>query len=309
MLSNRQLEIFIAVYEEGSMTAAARKIHMTQPAISQTIKEIEYQYNTEMFERYGARLHITQAGKTLYKYAKRILNLYKDLDEAIMLHDGVKEIRIGANISAGTAQIMPLLESYKKLHPDIEVKVMVFQAPVLLKAIQENELDLALIEDQKKNSGYGDLIMEPYYQDRITVVASNNHAFAGKTTTLKQLVNENFLFRERGAGVRDMFDNILNSKNLSVNIGWQCTSTEAIVDAVEHEIGIAVLPYLLIKKYLDAGQIQEITLSDVSLSRMLNIVYHKDKVITQPLQDMINLVKASSGITGAVSLPALQNTH
>ncbi|MDO4490827.1 MAG: LysR family transcriptional regulator [Lachnospiraceae bacterium] len=291
MLSNRQLEIFIAVFEEGSMTAAARKIHMTQPAISQTIKEIEGEYNTEMFERYGARLHITQAGKILYKYAKRILNLHRDLNEAIMLHEGVHEIRLGANISAGTAQIMPLIQAFNRIHPGIEVKVMVFQAPVLLKALQENELDLALIEDQKKNANFGDLIMEPYYQDRITVVASNTHPYAGKTCRLKDLSEDTFLFREKGAGVRDMFDHILNLKNMSVNIGWQCTSTEAIVDAVEHQVGIAVLPYLLVKKYLDAGEIQEITLEDVSLSRMLNIVYHKDKVITQPLQDMIDLIK------------------
>ena len=113
MLNNRHLEIFIAVYEEGSMTAAAMKIHMTQPAVSQTIREIENEYGTGMFERRGPKLFVTQAGEILYDYARRIMNLHEALDEKIRLHEGVRQIRVGCNISAGTAHIIPLQDAFE----------------------------------------------------------------------------------------------------------------------------------------------------------------------------------------------------
>ena len=291
MLSTRQLVIFSAVYEEGSMTAAAGKIHMSQPAVSQTIREIEEEYGTEVFERYGSRLFVTDAGEILYGYAKRILNLYRDLDQEIRQNDGVREIRVGGNISAGTAQMTGLVTRFCQLYPDIHVKVMVFQAPVLLRALQRNELDLALVEDQKDRNYWGELILEPYYHDRIIVIGSPDHPFAGKTVRLQDLSEETFLFRERGAGVRDMFDSILNLRKMSVKVGWECTSTDALVEAVRLKMGIAVLPYLLVKKRLDAGEIREIRLSDVSLERRLNIARHKDKVLTKPLRDFMELVR------------------
>ncbi len=292
MISNRQLEVFAAVYEERSMTAAARKIHMTQPAVSQMIKDIENAYETKLFERYGSRLHVTQAGNILYDYARRIMNLYTDLDEEIRRNEGVREIRIGGNISVGTAQMIYLVDEFNKLHPDIKVKVMVYQAPVIMNAILNNELDVAMVEDQTGNSFSGEFISEPYYLDKIVITASPEHRFAGKTVKLKELQNENFLFRERGAGVRDKFDHILRSHDVNVNVVWQCTSTEAIVSAVSRNMGISVLPYLLVKDFLDKGVINEIKLSDVSLSRNLNIIFHKDKVITKPLEDFINIVRS-----------------
>ncbi len=291
MISNRQLEVFAAVYEERSMTAAGRRIHMTQPAVSQTIKDIENIYETQLFERYGSRLHVTQAGNILYDYARRIMNLYADLDEEIRRNEGIKEIRVGGNISVGTAQMIYLVEEFKKIHPDIDVKVMVYQAPVIMNAILNNELDVAMLEDQTGNTFNREYLSEPYYLDKIVIVASPEHRFAGKTVKLKELENEGFLFRERGAGVRDKFDNILRSHDVNVNVVWQCTSTEAIVAAVSRNMGISVLPYLLVKEYLDKGEICEIKLSDVPLSRNLNIIWHKDKVITKPLEDFINIVR------------------
>ena len=161
MISNRQLEVFAAVYEERSMTAAGRRIHMTQPAVSQTIKDIENIYETQLFERYGSRLHVTQAGNILYDYARRIMNLYADLDEEIRRNEGVREIRVGGNISVGTAQMIYLVEEFNKIHPDIKVKVMVYQAPVIMNAILNNELDVAMVEDQTGNTFNQEYISEP----------------------------------------------------------------------------------------------------------------------------------------------------
>lgn len=297
MLTPRQLEVFVSVYEENGMTAAARKLYMTQPAVSQIIKDIEDEYMIDLFERYGSKLFVTQAGEVLYNYSKRIMNLYNDLDEAIKLNDGVREIRIGANISAGTAQLTGFILDFKELYPDITVKSKVAQAPSILRGLIQNELDIILVEDQKKNVNYGDVIMEPYYDDRLAVVCAPLHPLADKKVKIKKLENETFLLREKGAGVRDMFDEILSVKGVKIDVAWECTSTDAISEAVKLNMGIAVLPYLLVKKYLDARELSEIYISDISLSRKLNITYHKDKILTKPLQDFMNIVRNCSKIT------------
>ncbi|MCR5388473.1 MAG: LysR family transcriptional regulator, partial [Lachnospiraceae bacterium] len=95
----------------------------------------------------------------------------------------------------------------------------------------------------------------------------------------------------KSAGVRDMFDSILKIHGIDAKVGWECTSSDAIIDAVKNNLGIAVLPYLLVKKELDNNEISEISLSDVSLSRNINITYHKDKVLTEPLCHFIEFVR------------------
>ena len=292
MLNPRHLKVFISVYEEGSMTAAAEKIHMSQPAVSQTIRDIEDRYGVDFFERYGSKIYVTEAGKILYMYSKRIMNLYRDMDEAIMRNEGVREIRVGANISAGTAHLSELISQFNQRFPDISVKAMVFQSPVLLKALQQNELDLALVEDQKSENNFTEFIMEPYYEDKIVVISSPSHPLAGKSVDLEKLSDETFLFREKTAGVREKFDGILAAKGIEVNVGWECTSSEALTDAVMRNMGIAVLPYLLVKKELDEGNVSEIRLNDADLSRKLNITYHKDKVLTQPLCSFMELARS-----------------
>ena len=294
MLNTRHFEIFMLVCDEGSMTAASKKLHISQPAISQTIKEIEDTYKTQVFERYGSKLYVTQTGKKLYEYSRRILNIYNEMDTEISNGEIIDEIRVGGNISVGAAQMINFVHKFNEIYPDIKVKVMIYQATILINALRTNQLDLAMIEEKKCDSG--DISMIPYCNDRISVIAPIDHPLAGKTVSFNDICGEPFLFRERGSGVRNLFDHILRTKNKSVDIAWECSSTSAIVDAVREHIGIAVVPYLLVKKHLDAGRISEIMLNDASLSRRLCVATHKDKVITKPIQDFIDIVLESDHI-------------
>ncbi|MGI6020647.1 MAG: LysR family transcriptional regulator [Lachnospiraceae bacterium] len=288
MLNTRHFEIFMLVCDEGSMTAASKKLHISQPAISQTIKEIEDTYKTQVFERYGSKLYVTQTGKKLYEYSRRILNIYNEMNTEIYNGDTIDEIRVGGNISVGASQMIQFIKKFNAIHPDIQVRVMIYQATILINALRSNQLDVAMIEEKKCDSG--DITMTPYYDDRITVIAPTDHPLAGKTVSFNEICSESFIFRERGSGVRNLFDHILRTKNKSVEVAWECSSTSTIVDAVKEHMGIAVVPYLLVKKHLDEGTISEIFLNDVSLSRKLCVATHKDKVITKPMQDFIDIV-------------------
>ncbi|MCR5666054.1 MAG: LysR family transcriptional regulator [Eubacterium sp.] len=291
MISNRQLEVFVTVYEEKSMTNAGKKLFMTQPAVSQAIREIETYFDVILFERVGSKLYVTQSGETMYYYAKRIFTLFEEMDSEMRNVQGVREITVGVNISAGTELIRRYIDGFEKEYPQIKVRVKVSRSSVLEKMLKEQELDIAIWEDLTKKADY--LIQEPYYKDKIAVVAAKDSPLAKKKDlVLKDLANEPFLLRERGAGVREKFEQLTRLNDIDIEILWESTSTKALVKATQDGYGIAVLPYLLVRDYIEEGSLVELDITDVSLKRNLNIVYHKDKIFSQPLQRFVDIIRA-----------------
>lgn len=292
MINNRQLEIFVAVYEENNMTRAAKKMYMTQPAVSQTIREIEEEYLISLFERSGSKLHVTQAGEKLYQYAKRIFQIMDDMRSEMTMNEATTEIRVGCNVSAGTALIRGYIKDFQTLYPNIKISVLVSRSAVLEERINNRDIDFAIMEDLVHSADQ--MIQIPYYKDRIVIVAASDHPLVGKKEiSLHHLTSENFLLRERGAGVRDKFEYILKINDIYIEPLWESSTTKALVNAVLDGIGIAVLPYLLVKEYLEMGIIVELPIKGISLNRNLNIVYHKDKILTKPIESFISLIRQS----------------
>ena len=127
-MNNRQLTIFRTVCEEGSMTKTAEKLYMTQPAVSQTIKELEQESGVCFLERYNRKVVPTESGRLLYQYACHILGLYQDLEQHLKETEGVRTIRIGANLSVGVKMLRGFIRAFEKKYPDIQVKVTVKNA-------------------------------------------------------------------------------------------------------------------------------------------------------------------------------------
>ena len=114
LMNNRQLTIFRTVCEEGSMTKAAEKLYMTQPAVSQTIKELEQESGVCFLERYNRKVVPTESGRLLYQYACHILGLYQDLEQHLKETEGVRTIRIGANLSVGVKMLRGFIRAFEK---------------------------------------------------------------------------------------------------------------------------------------------------------------------------------------------------
>lgn len=295
MITDRQLKIFSAVYETASMTKAGQKLYMSQSAVSQTINEVESSYKLQLFERRGGKLYNTQAGDTLYRYGLRIQNLHSELNDILSENSGIKKIRIGANFSAGTSQICDFIELFHTKYPQISVEVKILNGGLLKENLNNNDLDLCLMEDFIEKELLEKYTVIPYYQDRILVVASPDHPLTNRNNIkLKDLKDQSMLFREKHSGVRKQFESLLQLKGVSISPIWESSSSEAIVNAIQKGFGISVLPYLLVKEYLKEKSLVEIPIQDISLSRNLNIVYHRDKILTDPLKFFIEIVQNNS---------------
>ena len=242
----RQLNVFLTVCRTGSMTAAAEELYMTQPAVSQTIRDLEEHYETKLFDRFPRKLVITESGKILRRSAERLLNNLEEME--ITLRDCDKEgpVRIGVNLSVGNALLMKYLRRFRERHPDSEVRVCCTRGSLLEQKLNDHELDFLMMEKPAHESDYS---MEPFYSDRITIVVRPDDPLLDREDlTLADLAGHPFLLREKGAGVREQFDHSCLSKGLNIKPHWESSSTTVLVNAVLAGEGIAVLPYLMIRE-------------------------------------------------------------
>ena len=283
----RHLRIFIAVHEELNMTAAANKLFMTQPSVSQAIKELESNYGVVLFERLARKLYVTASGEKLYQYATHIIKLFDELEDNLKENALEKKLAVGANYTVGGYLIGKYIKKFESLYPNSEVSVIVNKGSVLVEMLRKNELDLALMEEIKNES---DLIQEFFYNDRLVSVAHpEHHLVAKKEVTAHDIANERLLLREKGAGVRNLFETKMNQFGLFIKPHWESTSTTALINAAENKMGITVLPFQLIKKQIDSGSLIELKLKGIDFSRKLTVVYHKNKFLTSAMQDFLRI--------------------
>jgi len=283
----RHLKIFITVYDEKNMTAAANKLFMTQPSVSQAIKELESYYGVVLFERLSHKLYVTESGEKAYQYATHIIKLFDELEDNLKENALKKKLIIGANYTIGAVLIHKYIEKFKSLYSDSEIMVIVNKSSILIEMLRKNELDLAFIEEIENKS---DLVQSVFYNDRIMIVADpEHHLFSKKEVTADDIVNERLLLREKGSGVRNLFELRMNQIGLFFKPYWESTSTTALINAAKHKIGITVLPFQLLKDHIILGSLKELKVKDMDFSRKLTIVYHKNKLLTSAMQDFIKV--------------------
>lgn len=283
----RHLKIFITVHDERNMTIAANKLFMTQPSVSQAIKELESYYGVVLFERLSKKLYVTESGEKLYQYASHIIKLFDEVEDSLKENALQKKLIIGANYTVGVFLIHQYIQKFKRLYPNSEIMVNVNKSSILIEMLKKNELDIALIEEIKNKS---DLVESIFCNDHIMIVADpEHHLFSKKEVTAHDIVNERLLLREKGSGVRNLFEARMNQMGLFFKPYWESTSTTALINAAENKIGIAVLPFQLIKEHIALGSLKELKVKDVDFSRKLAIVYHKNKLLTSAMQDFIKV--------------------
>lgn len=285
----KHMKIFVAVCNEKSITLAAKKIYMSQPAVSLAIKELEEHYDTKLFERLSRKLYITEPGKKVYSYAVHIVSLFDELENNVKSWNGGGRIRIGTSITIGT-QLMPkFVKEFSGYHPKVEIYVTIDSSDVIENKILSNELDIALIEGVVHS---GNILHEHLTDDELVVICSRENELSSlEKVTIEDLKNQHFLLREKNSGTREIVENFLSVNGFIVNPYWESTSTQAIVNAVKLNIGISILPLKLINSYQNSENLYRLNVEDFDLKRQFKVIYHKNKYLTEVEMQFIRFCK------------------
>ena len=291
----RQLRIFKSVCQNQNMSATARKLHISQPAISQTISNLEQQLNVKLFERLNRRLVLTNTGKILLNYSNRILNLIDEAEQTIDDINNLKQgkLRIGASMTIGTYLLPKIINQFQQQHPKLEIKFMIDNTEIIESMVLENEIDLGLVEGPTENKN---IIRENFFDDQLLLTCSTDHEWAKHNTIApEKLKNKKLIIREKGSGTREVIENILVKHQLNYKIQHTLNNIEAIKKAVIANMGVSILPTIAIKEELVNNQLSTIKLKDISFTRKFSFIYHQDKYQSKLFKKFINfIIKKSS---------------
>lgn len=287
----RHMQIFAAVYRQESVTKAAEELHMTQPAVTRAIHEIEQHYGIRLFERMHRRLLVTEAGRELYTYAVHILDAFDQMEKELHDWDQAGVIRIGATMTLGSEYLPGILRQFLKEHPRIAVRAMVDNASRLQTALLSNELDLALIEGTVTEP---DLVAEPFAEDRLLLVVPPDSGLREKETVkVSELSAYPLLLRNPGSVGRRLVDSVFAARGLSVEPMLESASTGAILSFVQEGLGISLLPESLVQRQIRSGGVASVPIEDESFQRQNYLVWHRNKHLTASMKELAALCRKS----------------
>lgn len=284
----RRLFIFKTVCEEGSITRAAKKLYMTQPAVSHVIHELEEELGTVLFDRISKKVFLNQTGKLFLKKTVRILELYEDLEKGIYDLEKQAVLRVGSSITISNFWLPGAMKQFKDKYPDTPVSVQVNKASDVLSMLQNNEIDLALIEGAVSE---GMVESTAFSSFRLSAFCSSKHPWADtKEVELAKLLEQPLLLREKGSATRDVLDSVLLLHDLKAEPFWTSVNSQVLMQAAMEGLGITVLPERLAEDEVLKGNLKKIKIKDIELKNDNHIVVHKDKYRTEPMKEFINIL-------------------
>lgn len=283
----RHLKIFVAVCEEGGITKAGRRLFMAQPTVSFAVSELEKYYSTKLFDRISNRLYLTDAGRKLLPYAQHIVSMFDEMETGIRDWDNSGTLRVGASITIGNCKLPGLLKSFAALRPCIDVKIEIGDSEKIEQSVLDNRIDFGMIEGVSHSS---QLVSEAFMDDNLVLLFAPGHRWEMQSEVKPdELKSERFLFRERGSGVREILESALLLRGIKIEPAWESISTQAIVRAAVNGFGVTVLPLLLVEHHLAQGTLITRPIQGISLNRKFAVIHHKNKYITNTMQEFINL--------------------
>lgn len=283
----RHMRIFVAVCECESVTAAAKKLFIAQPAASLAIAELEEYYGVKLFDRIARRLYITEAGKQFLQYAIHIVSLFDQLEQDVRNWDQIGVLRIGASITIGNYLLPEYAKAFQKLYPAIQMHVQIDNTEAVERAVLKNEIDVGLVEGEVASS-YIEKIC--FMEDPLVLICSVDHPWAVREDIdINELRGVDFIMRERGSAGREIFDQALRVKKVEVVPSWQSVSTQAIIRAVAEGLGVSVLPNLFVKESLEKGEIASTRIRGLDLKRSFSVIRHRNKFLTEAAKSFIRL--------------------
>jgi len=277
MLNLSQLQTFVMVVSEGSMTAAADKLYLTQPAVSQQMKNLEDDLGVELIVRGSKQIKTTAQGEVLYEHAKKILNLAQQTEISIKsVGAQLKgQLRIGTLNTIGLHLMSPIVSRLLKFNPDFKIKVDYAKGQDLIKSFENNELDVVVLPEVEKS--YGKILKDSASHVLLTeemwLVGSGKDEFYPPTLSLSEIKKIPYI---HFCNELPHFDKTLAEKLGPVPAVFESSNVGTLKRVIESGLGIGFLPAHSVKKQIRGGRLNKIKVTDFDY-RTDFVYYRKEK--------------------------------
>ncbi len=292
MINLPHLRVFKVVFEESSITAAARRLRISQPAVSKQLAELESSLGTTLVDRLPRGVRLTAAGELLQAHTRRIFQAEADAEAALAEFLGLNQgkLSVGASTTVGSYLVPVVFGDFHKQHPGVGLQLEIGNTSAIQQALREGRLDVGLTEGLVTGE---DLDVEVFAHDEIVLIASPDHELARETeveaTRLSQLP---LILREQGSGTRDVIEAALADRGISVSPVMSLGGSEAVKNAVAQGLGLALLSRLTVELELAVGRFKELSLRGIELKRALHLLTLKGKHPSPAADEFLGLLRA-----------------
>jgi DNA-binding transcriptional LysR family regulator len=293
-----QLKAFCAVVEKRSFSRAGEVVFLSQPTVSLQISSLEQELGTQLLDRRAREITVTKTGETLYQYAKRILRLINEAEQAIEQLKGLMKgtLTLGASTIPGEYLLPSLLAEFKGLHPAIDIDLQISDTQGVITKVLAHEVEIGFVGTRDKSDK---LVFKSLATDKLVLIASEDSTWLHQDSlSVEQLRGIPFILRESGSGTRITVKQKLLEKGITeeeLNVVMRLGSTAAVKRAVESSLGVSFVSEKAIKNEIRLGTIKTIPVKDLELDREFFIVYSGKKSHSPAAQALLQFLQEKKG--------------
>lgn len=272
-----ELQVFLTVAAEHSFSRAAQKLHRTQPAVSQAIRRLEEHLGERLFDRSSKDGKLTEAGRVLQDYAKRLMRLSEEAEGAIWELRDLRRGRvlIGAN-EAGVHVLLPVIGRFRERHPQLQVDVRRVPSRQIGVEVAQGSLDFGVLSFQPAERNLNAITIG---LDELVLLTPPNHPLASrKQVTMAEFGRQTVIAHNDPSPARERVLRLFERKHAPINIQIALPSLEAIKRAVEMQMGVALLPRRTALAEIARGTLAAVRVPQVRQARQLRVVYRKGEL-------------------------------
>ncbi len=272
----RQLRIFETVAQRLSYTRASEELHLSQPAVSMQIRQLEDSVGLDLFEKLGKRIQLTEAGKVLLHHSEKISYQVKEVKEVLESMKDLDQGRLKLAVASTINYFAPkILADFNKRYPRIRLHLDVTNRKRIINLLELNEIDLVLMGQPPDEL---ELEFAPFMDNPLVIIASSDHPLVGqKRIPLTRIAEEVFVVREQGSGTRIAMENAFMAYNLTLKLGMEMTRNETIKHAVRSGLGLSVVSLHTIELELETNKLQILDVENFPIMRQWYLVYRVGK--------------------------------
>ncbi|CAM5274709.1 LysR family transcriptional regulator [Thauera mechernichensis] len=278
-MADRRLQVFHAVAKHGSFTRAAEHLHMTQPAVTFQIKQLEEHFDTRLLDRGHGKISLTPAGELVLAYAERILGLSAELDSRVseLTDELAGQIKIGTSTTIAAYWLPHILEGFKRRYPRVLPRVVVGNSKLTEDAVAARDLDIGLIEIVTEQHA---IERRSAARDELFVICSPDNPLAAfKSLRAKDLVGHPFIDRDPGNGIRQIADEFFEAAGIAgseITLCAEIGSLATIKHLAAAGLGFAIASKRAIQRDLEDGRLVAIAL-EPRIYTPLEVILPRDK--------------------------------
>jgi DNA-binding transcriptional LysR family regulator len=298
-MNRTQLTAFAAVAQAGGFTKGARKLRVSQPAVSLQVSELEAALKAKLFDRLPRGVRLTPAGELLLGYARRIDSLEREAESAVAEMLGLRrgKLVIGASLTIGSYFLPTALGQFRHLYPEIELELEIANTQQIEQALLENRLDLAFTEGLSPKQG---LSSQKIRDDRLVPICPPGHPILKlPRITAAIFCQQPLILRELGSGTREVIEDALRKGKHSVKPLMSLGSTEAIKRAVQTGIGLSIVSELAIQSELAAKTLVVVSLKDLAITRTFQLLRPANKSDSPAATAFVDVVRQAATEMGS----------